>query len=239
MLVDIFSVFDDKNLVFFSEYLLSWTMTSTAILLLNAVYWTAPNNWSGVLNIPKNMITAQVQRSTGGGKLGGFTNITAALFLFIIFSNLLGLIPYVFSTTSHLVVTMPLALPLWLSLILSSIALNPAATAASLLPGGAPILLNPFLILVETVSIMARPITLSVRLAANMSAGHIILGLMSTYLAAGLFTYPLLITTFLVLLEMFYFTFELGICMIQAYVFVLLISLYSDDHAFKPSHYIS
>nr|UTK61379.1 ATP synthase 6 [Micrelenchus huttonii]UTK61381.1 ATP synthase 6 [Micrelenchus huttonii] len=229
MLVDIFSSFDDHNFVFMSFYMLMWLCTLTVIGLFNMSYWTPPSRWSFFLSTPKSVITSQLTRSFGI-KLGGFINVVSSLFLLLILLNLMGLIPYVFGVTTHLAVSFSLGLPLWLSLIISGASYNPSSAAASLLPGGAPAALNPFLVLVETVSLCVRPITLSIRLVANMSAGHIVLGLVGTYLSSGLFIYPTMAVAALIFVQTFYFMFEIGVALIQAYIFSLLVTLYSDDH---------
>nr|YP_009318314.1 ATP synthase F0 subunit 6 [Astralium haematragum]AOZ71795.1 ATP synthase subunit 6 [Astralium haematragum] len=230
MLVDIFSSFDDHNFVFMSMYVLMWICSLFVIFAFNMNFWVTTTRWSYLLNVPKMIIMSQLMRSFGM-KLGGFVNIVSGLFLMLIFLNLLGLVPYVFSVTSHLAISFSLGLPFWLSLIISGAVYNPSSTAASLLPGGAPAALNPFLVLVETVSLSVRPITLSIRLVANMSAGHIVLGLIGTYLSSGLFVYPTLAVVTLILIQSFYFMFEIGVALIQAYIFSLLVTLYSDDHA--------
>nr|UVI60488.1 ATP synthase F0 subunit 6 [Haliotis sp. 1 KW-2022]UVI60514.1 ATP synthase F0 subunit 6 [Haliotis sp. 1 KW-2022]UVI60527.1 ATP synthase F0 subunit 6 [Haliotis sp. 1 KW-2022] len=230
MMADIFSSFDDHNSVFMSMYVLMWLCSLLVLLTFNMSIWTNTNRFNYLLSVPKSIISSQVTRSFGL-KLGGFTNFMAALFSSLLILNLLGLVPYVFSNTSHLAMTLSLSLPLWMSLIISSAILNPSSTAAGLLPAGAPALLNPFLVLVETVSILVRPITLSIRLAANMSAGHIVLGLISTYLCSAIFIYPKVTLLTLMVIQTFYFMFEIGVSLIQAYIFSLLITLYSDDHA--------
>nr|YP_010835767.1 ATP synthase F0 subunit 6 [Haliotis asinina]WGC44116.1 ATP synthase F0 subunit 6 [Haliotis asinina] len=230
MMADIFSSFDDHNSVFMSMYVLMWLCSLLVLTAFNMSIWTNTNRFAYLLNIPKAVISSQVTRSFGL-KLGGFTNLMAALFTSLLVLNLLGLVPYTFSNTSHLAMTLSLSIPLWMSLIISSTVLNPSATAAGLLPAGAPALLNPFLVLVETVSILVRPITLSIRLAANMSAGHIVLGLISTYLCSAIFIYPKVTLLTLLTVQTFYFMFEIGVSLIQAYIFSLLITLYSDDHA--------
>lgn len=102
---------------------------------------------------------------------------------------------------------------------------------AGLLPAGAPIALNPFLILIETVRILVRPITLSVRLVANMGAGHIVIGLIGTYLSSAVFSYSWLAFFVLLFVQVFYFVFEFGVSLIQGYIFSLLLTLYADEHA--------
>lgn len=156
--------------------------------------------------------------------------VVSGLFLFLIFMNLIGLVPYVFRRTRHLAISFSLGFPLWLSLIVSGVVYIPRSVVAALLPIGAPAALNPFLVLIETVRIIARPVTLSVRLIANIRAGHIVLTLIGNYLTASLFFLPSTRVLILLGIQIFYTIFEFGIGVIQAYIFCLLITLYSDEH---------
>nr|ATZ69814.1 ATP synthase F0 subunit 6 [Conus ermineus] len=229
MLVDIFSSFDDNNQVFMSLYVLMWLFSLVMIVLFSSSFWMAHPRWNSLINSFKDTASSQVFRSFGLN-MGGFINLITGLFLFLILMNMSGLIPYVFSTTSHLAVSLTLGLPLWLTLIVSAVVYNPGSVVAGLLPMGAPAPLNPFLVLIETVSIMVRPITLSVRLTANMSAGHIVLTLIGNYLTAGLFVSSFFSILLLLTIQVLYTVFEFGISLIQAYIFCLLITLYSDEH---------
>ena len=229
MLVDIFSSFDDNNQVFMSLYFLMWTFSLAIILIFSSAYWVSSPRWMMVIHTFKDTITSQVFRSFGLN-LGGFMNVIAGLFLFLIFLNLRGLIPYVFSPTSHLAVSLSLGLPLWLSLLVSGVFFSPSSVVAGLLPIGAPAALNPFLVLIETVSIMVRPITLSVRLMANIRAGHIVLTLVGNYMTTAVLTAGVFSSLLLVSIQVLYSVFEFGIGVIQAYIFCLLITLYSDEH---------
>nr|YP_009383942.1 ATP synthase F0 subunit 6 [Conus quercinus]ARS74441.1 ATP synthase F0 subunit 6 [Conus quercinus]QDP70824.1 ATP synthase F0 subunit 6 [Conus quercinus] len=229
MLVDIFSSFDDNNQVFMSLYILMWLFSLTMIVLFSSSFWMSYPRWSSFIGVFKDTGSSQVFRSFGLN-MGGFINLIVGLFLFLIMMNMSGLIPYVFSTTSHLAVSLALGLPLWLALIISAVVYSPGSVVAGLLPMGAPAPLNPFLVLIETVSIMVRPITLSVRLTANMSAGHIVLTLIGNYLTAGFFVSSVFSVLFLLMIQVFYTMFEFGISLIQAYIFCLLITLYSDEH---------
>nr|QYK19530.1 ATP synthase F0 subunit 6 [Neoamphitrite affinis] len=230
MLTDIFSSFDPATISMYSSLPspLFWMINFITISTFTLTFWIAPNNMTQLTSIFKEIMFTQTTR-TMGHHLKGLNMLLSATFILIIFTNIMGLLPYVFSTTSHLFFTMALAIPMWFGLILSSISTSTSSFLASLLPGGAPDWLNPFLTLIETISILLRPITLSFRLAANMSAGHIALGLMGIYAATALLT-NLKSFTCLILIQMFYMIFELGICLIQAYIFCLLLSLYSDDH---------
>nr|AWH98432.1 ATP synthase F0 subunit 6 [Conus spurius] len=229
MLVDIFSSFDDNNQVFMSLYILMWGFSLMVIVLFSSSLWLVHPRWNSFINLFKDTASSQVFRSFGLS-MGGFVNVITGLFLFLVLMNMSGLIPYVFSTTSHLAISLTLGLPLWLALIISAVAYNPGSVVAGLLPMGAPAPLNPFLVLIETVSIMVRPITLSVRLTANMSAGHIVLTLIGSYLTAGLFISSLFSVVLLLVIQVLYMIFEFGISLIQAYIFCLLITLYSDEH---------
>nr|ANJ78381.1 ATP synthase F0 subunit 6 [Littorina fabalis] len=229
MLVDIFSSFDDNNQVFMSLYMLMWAFSLVIILVFSSSYWVTGPRWAPIISLFKDTISSQVFRSFGLS-LGGFLNVITGLFLFLIFLNLAGLIPYVFSPTSHLAVSLSLGLPLWLSLLISGVFFNPSSVVAGLLPMGAPAPLNPFLVLIESVSILVRPITLSVRLMANMSAGHIVLTLIGNYMTTSLFMPGAFSMLLLISIQVLYTIFEFGIGVIQAYIFCLLITLYSDEH---------
>nr|AKL90672.1 ATP synthase F0 subunit 6 [Columbella adansoni] len=229
MLVDIFSSFDDNNQVFMSLYVLMWLFSLVTIVLFSSTYWVMTPRWVSVISVFKDTGSSQVFRSFGVN-MGGFVNVVSGLFVFLIMMNMSGLIPYVFSPTSHLAVSLSLGLPLWLSLIVSALFFNPSSVVAGLLPMGAPAPLNPFLVVIETVSIMVRPITLSVRLTANMSAGHIVLTLIGNYLTASFFLSSFFSMVLLLSIQVLYTIFEFGISLIQAYIFCLLITLYSDEH---------
>lgn len=229
MLVDIFSSFDDQNQVFISLYGLVWIFSLIVILIFRSSLWVKSPRWGELIAVFKDTVARQVRRSYGAN-LGGFAGLISGLFLFLIFINLIGLVPYVFRATRHLAISFSLGFPLWLSLIISGVILAPSSVVAALLPIGAPAALNPFLVLIETVRIMARPVTLSVRLMANMRAGHIVLTLIGNYLTTSLFFLPSVRALLLLRIQVFYTVFEFGIGIIQAYIFCLLITLYSDEH---------
>nr|BDQ44116.1 ATP synthase F0 subunit 6 [Pheretima confusa]BDQ44129.1 ATP synthase F0 subunit 6 [Pheretima confusa] len=230
MMPDIFSSFDPYmyNTLFPSNSLFI-IMNMLLILLIQTGYWMINTRQSTFIAPLKSTIFTQLSR-TFSYQLKGASSIISSTFIILIMVNLMGMIPYTFSTSSHLIFTLVLGFPMWLSFILSSSSYSPKKTIAHLLPDGAPDWLNPFLVIIETTSIIVRPLTLSFRLAANMSAGHIVLSLVGIYCASAWFT-----STFgasmLILTTLGYVLFEFAICLIQAYIFCLLLSLYSDDHA--------
>lgn len=231
MLIDIFSSFDESNFNILRFTFPVWSISLFFIFSLRYIYWWVPSRWFGFLFIFFNFMFEQVSRSFGKNILG-FRVFVVSIFCFILFFNFLGLIPYVFSQTGHLVTTFAFGIPMWLSLLLSGFFYRTIVFIASLLPAGAPSALNPFLILVEIVRIRVRPITLSVRLAANIGAGHIVIGLLGTYLSSAYFGFfGLGGFLALIFIQVFYFFFEFGVGLIQRYIFVLLVTLYADEHA--------
>ena len=230
MILDIFSSFDPGiNLINnYASPLLFWSIVSLSIIIFSLSLWATPSNLVILTNSVTKIINDQGSR-TRGLHIKGFNIVIVRLFIIIININLVGLLPAVFRYSSHLLFTLRFGLPLWLALIISAIAFNTSSWIARLLPGGAPHWLNPFLVLIETIRIRVRPLTLSFRLAANIRAGHIVLTLIGTYCAASIFS-SIVGLFILFLIQIGYIIFEIGICLIQRYIFCLLLSLYADDH---------
>nr|AAD56447.1 ATPase 6 [Neomorphus geoffroyi] len=155
--------------------------------------------------------------------------ILTSLMMLLLTINLLGLLPYTFTPTTQLSMNMALAFPLWLATLLTGLRNQPSISLGHLLPEGTPTLLIPALIMIETTSLLIRPMALGVRLTANLTAGHLLIQLISTattVLLPILPTVSLLTMTILLLLTML----EIAVAMIQAYVFVLLLSLYLQEN---------
>nr|YP_010610750.1 ATP synthase F0 subunit 6 [Muusoctopus johnsonianus]WAP91570.1 ATP synthase F0 subunit 6 [Muusoctopus johnsonianus] len=229
MMMDIFSSFDDHNSTTMSLHSLTWILSIWSLFFINSTFWIYPSKMTSSMMIPKQIINTQITRSFSMN-MGGFSLIISSLFLLIINFNMMGLIPYVFSTTTHLAMSFSLSFPLWLSLMMSSYQNNMYSSMASLLPSGTPPFLIPFLPLIEMVSITVQPITLAIRIAANISAGHIILTLIGNLLSFSLINISIMSTPIVIMIQTSYFIFEIGIAIIQGYIFSLLITLYSDNH---------
>nr|AMD83731.1 ATPase subunit 6 [Corydoras schwartzi] len=153
----------------------------------------------------------------------------ASLMIFILSLNMLGLLPYTFTPTTQLSLNMALAVPFWLATVLIGLRNQPTAALGHLLPEGTPVPLIPVLIIIETISLFIRPLALGVRLTANLTAGHLLIQLISS---ATFVMLPMMATaavftaTLLILLTLL----EVAVAMIQAYVFVLLVSLYLQEN---------
>nr|ACV91751.1 ATPase 6 [Ramphastos ariel] len=155
--------------------------------------------------------------------------ILTSLMIFLLLTNLLGLLPYTFTPTTQLSMNMALALPLWLATLLTGLRNQPSISLGHLLPEGTPTPLIPALILIETTSLLIRPLALGVRLTANLTAGHLLIQLIATATSILLPILPSVsILTALILLLLTIL--EVAVAMIQAYVFVLLLSLYLQEN---------
>nr|QPZ47241.1 ATP synthase F0 subunit 6 [Thymallus thymallus] len=163
--------------------------------------------------------------------LGGhkWAVLLTSLMLFLITLNMLGLLPYTFTPTTQLSLDMGLAVPLWLATVIIGMRNQPTAALGHLLPEGTPVPLIPVLIIIETISLFIRPLALGVRLTANLTAGHLLIQLIAT---AAFVLLPLMPTVaILTALVLFLLTLlEIAVAMIQAYVFVLLLSLYLQEN---------
>nr|BAN83586.1 ATPase subunit 6 [Icichthys lockingtoni] len=155
--------------------------------------------------------------------------ILASLMIYLTMLNLLGLLPYTFSPTAQLSINLALAFPLWLATLIVGLRNQPTHTFGHLLPEGTPVLLIPVLIVIETISLLIRPVALSVRLTANLTAGHLLIHLISTAVVVLLPMMAVVAIPTLILLLLLMLL-ELAVAVIQAYVFVLLLSLYLQEN---------
>lgn len=165
-----------------------------------------------------------------------FFPFVATLFLFILFSNLLGLIPGSYTVTSQIVVTAAFALFVYLMSVVVGFVLHGAKFLGILVPPGTPGWLLPLMIPIELVSQLARPVSLAVRLFANMTAGHVILAVLFGLALAGGALIGWLPFAFTIAMNVL----EVGIAFIQAYIFTVLTCVYLGDaitlHGHESGH---
>jgi F-type H+-transporting ATPase subunit a len=175
-------------------------------------------------------------RSTAGSEGMKFFPLVFSLFMFICISNLIGIIPYAFTVSSHIIVTVALALLVFFIVLFYGLYRNGLKFFKLFVPSGVPIYILPLVVLIEIISFLSRPISHSVRLFANMLAGHITLkvfgGFVVMLLGAGTFAalspLPLLMAVALTALEVL-------VAFLQAYVFTMLTCMYLND-ALHPGH---
>nr|YP_010043006.1 ATP synthase F0 subunit 6 [Dineutus mellyi]QPC56766.1 ATP synthase F0 subunit 6 [Dineutus mellyi] len=223
MMTNLFSTFDPSTNIM--NLSLNWLSTFLGFMLVPMSFWFIPSRYNIIwFNI---LITLHKEFKTLLGPLNhkGSTFIFISLFSYILFNNFLGLFPYIYTSSSHLAMTLSLALPLWLSFMVFGWINNTQHMFAHLVPQGTPPVLMPFMVCIETISNMIRPGTLAVRLAANMIAGHLLLTLLGN-------TGPMLsfsLTLFLILTQILLLTLEFAVSIIQSYVFAILSTLYSSE----------
>lgn len=194
--------------------------------------YLVPTRWQSVIEIVyetmHNMVKENIGVSSDKTKFFPFIFV---LFVFLALMNMFGLVPYTFTPTSHIFVTFGLSLSIFISCTIIGFQTYGLDYFAMFMPTGAPLWLAPFLIVIEFVSYCAKAVSLGVRLAANITAGHLLFAILSSFtwsmiLAGGMITlvslFPLLIILFITLLE-------IGVALIQAYVFCLLTTIYIND----------
>lgn len=153
------------------------------------------------------------------------------LFMFVLFGNMLGLLPYAFTYTSHIAVTFGLAAIVFVLITVVALALHGRKFFGYFFPEGAPLWLAPIIIPVEIVSYLSRPVSLSIRLFANMVAGHVMLKVFATFivLLGGLGAIGPLVAVLPLSVNIALVGFEVLVAFLQAYVFAILTSIYLHD----------
>nr|UFZ12999.1 ATP synthase F0 subunit 6 [Protohermes grandis] len=222
MMTNLFSVFDPSSSFNLS---LNWLSTFLGLLIIPMMFWLLPTRfnfmWFNILNTLHN----EFKTLLGTTGHSGSTFIFISLFSLILFNNFLGLFPYIFTSTSHLTLTLSLALPLWLSFMIYGWINHTQHMFAHLVPQGTPPVLMPFMVCIETISNIIRPGTLAVRLAANMIAGHLLL----TLLGNTGNSCPSNLLFILIFTQILLLMLESAVAIIQSYVFTILSTLYSSE----------
>nr|AKQ77779.1 ATPase subunit 6 [Eremias vermiculata] len=179
---------------------------------------------SGFINLLTKQLVLPVNIS--GHK---WASLFTALMLLLISLNTLGLLPYTFTPTTQLSMNMALATPTWLMTIMVGLRNQPTISLGHLLPEGTPTPLIPMLIVIETASLLIRPIALGVRLTANLTAGHLLMQLISSATLATASSFTTASSMALITLVLLSFL-EMAVALIQAYVFTLLLTLYLQEN---------
>nr|ANJ70476.1 ATP synthase F0 subunit 6 [Hydroporus erythrocephalus] len=223
MMTNLFSTFDPSTNIM--NLSLNWISTIMGLLMIPMTYWLIPSRF---MIIWINMIITlhkEFKTLLGSFNHKGSTFIFISLFTFILFNNFMGLFPYIYTSTSHMSMTLTLALPLWLSFMMFGWINHTQHMFAHLVPQGTPPVLMPFMVCIETISNLIRPGTLAVRLAANMIAGHLLLTLLGN---TGPMMNSMLISI-LIITQLLLLTLEFAVSIIQSYVFAILSTLYSSE----------
>lgn len=221
MVTNIFSIFDPATS---SNLSLNWLRLMIIFILLPYQYWLTP---SRLIFFWKNLIFYLFQEF----KIlisYSYSNliIFIRLLLIIFFNNFLGLFPYIFTASSHINFCLSLSLPLWFGTIIYRIYNYLNTLLAHLTPQGTPFLLISFIVIIESIRLIIRPLTLAIRLTANIIAGHLLLSLLGS---TGQSINNYLIFLIIISSQILLFILEISVSIIQAYVFSILSTLYRRE----------
>ena len=183
-----------------------------------------PGRMQSLVEAAYEFVARMLGDTVGGKGAERAFPVVFSLFMFLLFGNVLGLIPYTFTFTSHIVVTFLFAGAVFIGVTILAIIIHKHKFLTFFLPPGVPLWMAPVLVPIEIVSYLARPISLAVRLFANMLAGHAILHVFGGFVAALAF-FGFLPFAFIVAL----YGLELLVACLQAYVFAILTCLYIRD----------
>lgn len=182
-----------------------------------------PGRLQSVAEMSYEFIAGMVNENIGHDGIEFFP-LVFTIFMFVLFGNMLGLIPYSFTFTSHIIVTFALAIFVFLIATLVAFARHGIHFFSFFFPPGAPVFMAPILVPIEIVSYLSRPVSLSIRLFANMMAGHTMMAVFAGFtITLGLFGF------FPIAINVALFALEVIVTALQAYVFTILTCLYLRD----------
>nr|ALJ93705.1 ATP synthase FO subunit 6 [Telenomus dignus] len=198
-MMSIFNIFDPSTN---NSFALNWMSTMFPILFLSMNFWFIPSRWNNLWNFLfkflNNELNVILQK-----KIYKINFIS--MFSMIMMINLMGLFSFIFTSSSHMSMNLSLSLPMWLSFMIIGWMFNTNHMLAHQVPQGTPNILMPFMVMIEFISNIIRPGTLSIRLTANMIAGHLLLTLISNNGNKLMFIFAMsliIIQTLLMMLEL-------------------------------------
>nr|BBU67670.1 ATP synthase F0 subunit 6 [Polistes riparius] len=218
---NLFSIFDPSTSMMFS---LNWLSLLIPMIYFPNQFWLKKSKNLIMFMSINNFLLNEFNSIFKKHKLILIINLLT-LFNMILFMNFLGMFPYIFTPSSHLSITLPLSLTLWLSIMIFNWFKKTKKCLAHLVPLNTPSALMIFMVFIETISTIIRPLTLAIRLSANMIAGHLLLCLLGS---CGSFL-KLNLIFFLYFTQILLFILEMAVAIIQSYVFMTLMSLYYNE----------
>ncbi|HEY9163759.1 MAG TPA: F0F1 ATP synthase subunit A [Magnetovibrio sp.] len=214
----------DVSLTNSSAFMVLTVMSVTLFLMLGMRRGElVPGRWQSMAEMSYEFIAGLLRDNVGSEGRRYFPFIFS-LFMFILFANLLGLLPYAFTTTSHIIVTFVLAMVVFIGVTIVGLVRHGGHFFSYFVPSGVPMAVLPLMIPIEIISYLSRPVSLAVRLFANMTAGHTMMKVFAGFIlplgVAGIA--PFAVDVALV-------GFEFLVAFLQAYVFTVLTCLYLHD----------
>lgn len=221
MIINLFNIFDPSTSI---NYSLNWIRIILIIILFPFQYWLIPSRYIIFWNLIIKFIYKEFKILISYS----YSNIIIliALFLIILFNNFIGLFPYIFTASRHIRFCLSLSLTIWLSLIIYRLFNFFNDLISHLTPHGTPFILIPFIVIIESISLLIRPLTLAIRLTANIIAGHLLLCLLGS---TGNSINRSLIIILIITTQLLLYILEISVSIIQAYVFSILTTLYRRE----------
>jgi ATP synthase subunit 6 len=224
-----FSITNETVIILLIFFLLFSLIFS--LLKEDNTFYLIPNRWQVIVEIIYKLILSLVVDNIRDKQGQKFVPFVFSLFILILSLNLIGLVPYSFTLTSHLIVTLALSLAIFIGINIICIRIHGLHFFALFLPPGTSIALAFLLVPIELISYVFKPVSLSIRLFANMMAGHtllkVIAGFACTLMANSGILFLLHYVPLLILIPLF--GLELGVALIQSFVFSILICIYLND----------
>nr|DBA43784.1 TPA_asm: ATP6 [Bombus opulentus] len=220
ILMNLFETFDPSVNNFIQ---LNWIFMIFPIVLFPNLFWLIPSRIMMIFKLLIKYLFNEFKMIMTNKYLMSMSYFLSIM-VFIMMLNLLSLIPYIFTLTSHLMFNLSMSFSLWISFIIYSLINFPMKTLSHLVPLNSPKLLMNFMVIIELVSLIIRPWTLSIRLSANLISGHLILILLSNFMMNFMFLSP-----FTLLIQNILLILEISMALIQSYVFSILLILYFSE----------
>nr|YP_009827245.1 ATP synthase F0 subunit 6 [Trichopria drosophilae]QIV21185.1 ATP synthase F0 subunit 6 [Trichopria drosophilae] len=222
MMLNLFSIFDPSTSMNFS---LNWISMIYVLMFLPNLYWLMPSRYNMfILMIMKFLFNEfKVLMMKKMNYMNLFMYIS--LFFMILLNNFMGMFPYIFTSSSQMLMSLSYSLSLWIMYMLFGWIKNTNYMFIHLMPIGTPNILMPFMVMIESISNIIRPMTLSIRLTANIISGHLLMTLISMN-ANNLLMYMLLL---MLMIQSLLMILELSVSIIQSYVFSILNILYLSE----------
>lgn len=220
MILNLFSIFDPSTKVF----RLNWISTFIGLIFIPQIYWVFNSRIIYLLITFIYILWGEFKVILKSKFNLNNLIFYIGIFIFIIINNFIGLFPYIFTRSRHLIYSLSLSLPMWLGLMFFGWIKNTKFILCHLVPQGTPFALIFFIVLIESLRNVIRPFTLSIRLTANIIAGHLLLTLLRRFIPDIFVLYLVVLLVQLMLLIL-----EISVSLIQSYVFVILIILYLKE----------
>lgn len=222
MITNLFSIFDTSTRLIFN---FNWFSSISNIFILPIIFWLFPSKifffiykiYIIIFNEFKNIL------------LNKFNTLNRIFFISIFFiiliNNIIGLFPYIFTSSRHIIFSLSISISIWLSLIVFRILNNTNFIFSHIIPQRTPNILIPFIVIIETIRNIIRPRTLTIRLTANIIAGHLLL----TLLSETAINPNLIISYIIIFIQIILLILEFSVSIIQSYVFTILRTLYLKE----------